>query len=69
MELFCNALSTWIASPLNENVRSTLSLRLDEYALGAVTPSSFDEFVGKGSIRESLSKLGFRQGTIFSDYL
>ncbi|THH13135.1 hypothetical protein EW146_g7054 [Bondarzewia mesenterica] len=59
---FCVALSHWINIHLDETTCDTLLLRLDEFAVGGVTPSSLDRFVGRQTLREAIGQLGIIQG-------
>ncbi|TFY82147.1 hypothetical protein EWM64_g1863 [Hericium alpestre] len=54
----CKQLGLWLHVSLDETTSDTLLLRLDEYAVGGVTPSSLDAFVGRQSIESAISSLG-----------
>ncbi|KAA1475245.1 hypothetical protein DENSPDRAFT_415885 [Dentipellis sp. KUC8613] len=54
----CDELVEWLGIHLDQTTADTLLLRLDEYAIGGVSPSSLDNFVGQRSIRDALSGLG-----------
>ncbi|OBZ70032.1 hypothetical protein A0H81_09903 [Grifola frondosa] len=58
---FCRAIGDWLNMLLDEITCDTLLLRLDEYAIGGITPSSLDRFVGNRSIREAIAYLGVVQ--------
>ncbi|OBZ70007.1 hypothetical protein A0H81_09916 [Grifola frondosa] len=58
---FCRAIGDWLNTLLDKITCDTLLLRLDEYAIGGITPSSLDRFVGSRSIREAIACLGVVQ--------
>ncbi|KDQ50373.1 hypothetical protein JAAARDRAFT_63247 [Jaapia argillacea MUCL 33604] len=60
-QTFCWALATWMGVPLPGRLCNTLLLLLDEYAIGGITPSSLDRFVGTKRISESVARLSTDQ--------
>ncbi|EJU03293.1 hypothetical protein DACRYDRAFT_99588 [Dacryopinax primogenitus] len=56
---FIVSLKTWYASGLPESTCQHLLLRLDEYAVGGITPSSLEGLAGDQSLREVID--GFKR--------
>lgn len=55
---FCASLSHWLNIRIDEETCDVLLLRLDEFAVGGVTPSSLDQFVGQRTIFDALNQIG-----------
>lgn len=60
---FCASLSHWLNIRIDEETCDVLLLRLDEFAVGGVTPSSLDQFVGQRTIFDALNQIGVMRRT------